>query len=160
MDSPVGPLTLTATPGGLAGVYFEAHKHGGPPPGQTGDNDVLKDARRQISAYFAGRRLTFDLPLRPQGTAFQQQVWAHLLAIPFGETVSYGWIAAKLGRPQAARAVGAAVGRNPISIIVPCHRVVGAAGALTGFAGGVERKSYLLAHEAEALAARANQSGP
>lgn len=147
MPSPVGPLHLTARAGRLTGVYFEAHKHGGPPPATIGAADILDQTRRQLEAYFTGRRTRFDLPLAPEGTLFQQQVWALLLKIPYGETVTYGWLAAQLDRPDAARAVGAAVGRNPISIIAPCHRVVGANGALTGFAGGLERKAWLLSHE-------------
>ena len=146
-DSPVGRLTLTAGPAGLAGVYFEGHAHGGPPPGARGEAPVLSEARRQLDGYFAGKRTVFDLRLAPSGAAFQQRVWALLLRIPFGETHTYGALAAQLGNPNAARAVGAAVGRNPISIIVPCHRVVGASGALTGFAGGLDRKRWLLAHE-------------
>ena len=150
MPSPVGNLTLAARPGGLGGIYFESHKHGGPLPGQAGASPVLDEARRQLDAYFAGRRTRFDVPLAPEGTPFQQRVWALLLRIPYGETVTYGWLAAQLDKPDAARAVGAAVGRNPISIIAPCHRVVGADGALTGFAGGIERKQWLLAHETAA----------
>lgn len=147
-ESPVGRLTLTAREGALAGVYFEGHAHGGPPPAQRAKHvDVLEETRRQLDAYFAGKRMRFDLKLAPQGTPFQQQVWAHLVRIPFSETVTYGWIAHRLGNANASRAVGAAVGRNPISIIIPCHRVVGASGGLTGFAGGLERKQFLLALE-------------
>jgi methylated-DNA-[protein]-cysteine S-methyltransferase len=133
-------------------VYFELHKHGGPPPAQAGAAAVLDEARRQLDAYFAGRRRHFELPLGPEGTPFQHRVWALLLGVPFGETVTYGWLALQLARPAAARAVGAAVGRNPLSIITPCHRVVGANGALIGFAGGLARKAWLLAHETAAAA--------
>jgi methylated-DNA-[protein]-cysteine S-methyltransferase len=146
-DSPVGLLTLVASAAGLAGVYFDGHAHGGPPAGLRGEAPVLAEARRQLDAYFAGKRSAFDLRLAPEGAAFQQRVWALLLRIPFGETNTYGALAALSGNPNAARAVGAAVGRNPLSIIVPCHRVVGASGALTGFAGGLDRKRWLLAHE-------------
>lgn len=149
-ESPVGVLTVVARGEALAGIYFEDHKHGGPPPARLGDAAVLDATRRQLDGFFSGRRAAFDLPLGPDGTGFQQQVWARLLRIPFGETVTYGWLASQLGKPDAARAVGAAVGRNPISIVVPCHRVVGASGALTGFAGGVDRKRWLLDHEAGA----------
>lgn len=152
-DSPVGVLTLVAQPNALTGIYFEAHKHGGAPASaKAGTAAVLDEARRQLDAYFAGRRTRFDVKIAPEGTAFQQLVWARLMKIPFAETVSYGWIAGQLGQPSASRAVGAAVGRNPLSILVPCHRVVGASGALTGFAGGVERKQWLLAHETAAAA--------
>jgi methylated-DNA-[protein]-cysteine S-methyltransferase len=109
---------------------------------------VVGDARAQLAAYFAGERTAFDLPLAMRGTAFNLRVWAELRGIPYGETASYADVARRLGSPGAARAVGAANARNPIPIIVPCHRVVGADGSLTGFGGGIERKRWLLAHEA------------
>ncbi len=108
----------------------------------------------RLAAWFAGERTGFDLPLRPRGTPFQRDVWEALREIPYGETRSYGQIAARLRAPSAVRAVGAANGRNPLAIIVPCHRVIGASGALTGYAGGLERKRWLLAHEREVLARR------
>ncbi|MBI1250987.1 MAG: methylated-DNA--[protein]-cysteine S-methyltransferase [Alphaproteobacteria bacterium] len=148
-DSPVGPLTLIADQGRLAGVFFENHRYDPPaaPVGKSAAEPVLDAARKQLDAYFAGRRRTFDLPLGAKGTAFQTRVWKALLDIPFGETVTYGAIAAEVGNAAAVRAVGGAVGRNPISIIVPCHRVIGADGTLTGFGGGLERKRTLLALE-------------
>lgn len=149
MESPVGLLRLMADESALTGVYLPEHK-GEPPPVQAlegGAHPVLLRAREQLGEYFAGKRKVFDLPLAPQGTGFQQAVWHALREIPYGETRSYGELAARVGRPGAARAVGAANGRNPISIIVPCHRVIGASGALTGYAGGMERKQWLLRHE-------------
>ena len=111
---------------------------------ETPDHPVLVETERQLGEYFAGERRTFDVPLSFAGTDFQKRVWAALLAIPFGETRSYGEIADQLGAPGASRAVGAANGRNPISIIAPCHRVLGSNGKLTGFAGGLEAKAFLL----------------
>jgi methylated-DNA-[protein]-cysteine S-methyltransferase len=148
VESPVGRLRLVAADGGLAEVAFAAGRRILPPA--TGDgagNPVLEAARVQLGEYFAGRRTAFDLPLAPRGTAFQQAVWAALLAIPFGETRSYGEIARAVGRPSAPRAVGAANGSNPLAIVVPCHRVVGSDGSLTGYGGGMERKRWLLSHE-------------
>lgn len=145
--SPLGPMLLAASPRGLAGVWFAGQRHG---PTQTDwpedpSHPVLQEAARQLTAYFAGQRTRFDLPLDLQaGTPFQQSVWQALLAIPAGATTSYAALGRQLGRPQAARAVGAAVGRNPVSIVVPCHRVMGASGALTGYAGGLDRKQALL----------------
>ncbi len=154
MDSPVGPLTLVADDEGLAGVYFERHRHPPWPPAPWGPADdrtpagrLLHDAESQLREYFAGTRTAFDLPLAPRGTPFQLGVWAQLRAIPFGETRSYLDLAVALGTPASTRAVGAANGRNPLSIVVPCHRVIGADGSLTGFGGGIERKRWLLAHE-------------
>ncbi len=106
--------------------------------------------RRQLSEYFSGRRTSFDLPLAPRGTAFQQRVWAELVAIPFGGRATYGELARRIGRPAASRAVGAANGANPIAIVIPCHRVVGSDGSLTGYGGGLPLKRWLLAHEAGA----------
>ncbi|WP_016699990.1 methylated-DNA--[protein]-cysteine S-methyltransferase [Actinoalloteichus spitiensis] len=145
VDSPIGPLTLVATGGVLAGVYMEEHRHR-PDRATFGaqDDTGFDEAARQLAEYFAGERTDFDLPLAPHGTPFQKQVWAQLRDIPYGETVSYGDLAARMGRPSASRAVGLANGRNPISVIVPCHRVVGSTGSLTGYAGGVERKRTLL----------------
>jgi methylated-DNA-[protein]-cysteine S-methyltransferase len=145
--SPVGVLTLTAERTGLTGIYFDNHSVGAPPPGDAAPNAHLDQARKQLDQYFSGRRKVFDLPLAPSGTPFQMRVWVELLKIPFGETTSYGAIADALNNPNAVRAVGGAVGRNPISIIVPCHRVIGASGKLTGFAGGLPRKERLLGLE-------------
>ncbi|HSV78417.1 MAG TPA: methylated-DNA--[protein]-cysteine S-methyltransferase [Ramlibacter sp.] len=145
--SPLGPMLLAATDRGLAGLWFEGQRHGPDASGWPEDpaHPVLRAAVGQLQEYFAGQRTAFSLPLDLRlGTAFQQSVWQALLAIPAGRTTSYAELGRRLGRPQAARAVGAAVGRNPVSIVVPCHRVLGTAGALTGYAGGLERKSALL----------------
>lgn len=145
-ETPLGPLTLAATERGLAGAWFDAQAHH---PG-TLDAPVqptqcwLQQARRELAEYFSGVRRQFSVPLDPQGTPFQQAVWQALRRIGCGERDTYGALAQQLGRPEAARAVGAAVGRNPISIIVPCHRVVGRDGSLTGYAGGLPRKQALL----------------
>ena len=147
LPSPVGALTLVASDDALHAVLWEDDD---PARVRTGavtradDHPVLRETVAQLQAYFAGRLRVFDLPLRFVGTDFQKAVWAGLLAIPYGETRSYGALAATIGRPGASRAVGAANGRNPISIIAPCHRVVGASGALTGFAGGLAVKERLL----------------
>jgi methylated-DNA-[protein]-cysteine S-methyltransferase len=155
--SPVGTLTLVSDGAALAGLYFENHKRGGAPAdAKPGNDQIIDRARRALDAYFNTGARSFDLPLAPRGTPFQQRVWRALSQIPYGETVSYGALARSIGAPAAVRAVGAAVGRNPLSIIVPCHRVVGADGALTGFAGGVERKRQLLAQEGRAHAAAMN----
>jgi methylated-DNA-[protein]-cysteine S-methyltransferase len=151
MDSPVGPLTLVERDGGLAGIYMVEHRHM-PDPATFGDRDddaaPLPLARRQLAEYFAGDRTEFDLPLNlTRGTPFQQRVWAALLEIPYGGTTSYGELAGRIGAPGAARAVGLANGRNPVSIVVPCHRVVGSTGSLTGYGGGIETKRRLLAAE-------------
>ena len=150
MQSPVGTLTLVARGACLAAVLWETERENRVRLGELerdDDNAVLRETARQLGEYFAGQRRTFDLPLDFVGTEFQRQVWAALLAIPFGETRSYRDIAQRIGNPQAVRAVGAANGRNPISIIAPCHRVIGASGSLTGFAGGLAAKQYLLALE-------------
>lgn len=145
VDSPLGPLTLRAEDGVLSGLYMTEHRHG-PAPDTLGtrDDDGLPGVREQLASYFAGELTAFDLPLAVRGTAFQQRVWAALREIPYGATTSYGELAGAIGRPSAVRAVGLANGRNPVSIVVPCHRVVGAGGALTGYGGGVERKRALL----------------
>jgi methylated-DNA-[protein]-cysteine S-methyltransferase len=146
-DSALGRVTLAATDKGLAGLWFDGQRHW---PDMTGwqpdpDHPVLRETERQLTDYFAGRRRDFDLPLDlSHGTAFQQSVWRALLAIPVGRTTTYGTLGVDLGKPAAVRAVGAAVGRNPISVIVPCHRVLGSDGSLTGYAGGLERKRALL----------------
>jgi methylated-DNA-[protein]-cysteine S-methyltransferase len=148
IDSPVGPLTLVAVDGTLAGLYMDRQRYR--PADETfGDRDPAAFAEpvEQLTDYFAGRRTVFDLPLTFAGTAFQREVWNALRRIPYGETVTYGELASRLGRPTAARAVGMANGRNPIGIIVPCHRVVGSTGDLTGYGGGLDRKRHLLAFE-------------
>lgn len=149
IDSPVGPLTLVVDDAGtLCALYTDGQKYF-PDDAALGERDdtVAADAVAQLGEYFAGERNGFDLALAPRGTDFQRAVWQALRAIPAGETLTYGELARELGRPGASRAVGAATGRNPISIIVPCHRLVGASGAMTGYAGGVERKRWLLDHE-------------
>jgi methylated-DNA-[protein]-cysteine S-methyltransferase len=145
VDSPLGALTLVASGEALTGIYFKEHLRR-PSPGALGpdDPDGFAEATRQLREYFAGERRQFDLPLAPRGEPFQQRVWQLLKQIPYGETRSYGQLARELGDPALAQAVGAAHGRNPISVVVPCHRVVGADGSLTGYAGGLERKRALL----------------
>ena len=156
--TPLGELVLTASDSGLTGVYFPPSRRGGPPlptplegPDWVEDDGpasaLLTRARRQLAEYFARTRTTFDVPLDPAGSAFQRRVWDALRAIPYGTTLSYSELARRLGDPRATRAVGAANARNPIPIIVPCHRVVGASGELTGFGGGLDRKRWLLEHE-------------
>lgn len=152
-STPIGELTLTASDTALTAVYFPTSRHGPPPAERNGwieddgTHPVLARARAQLEEYFAGSRTRFDLPLDAAGSVFERRVWDALLAIPFGSTTSYGELARRLGDPRATRAVGAANGKNPIPIIVPCHRVIGADGDLTGFGGGIERKRWLLAHE-------------
>jgi methylated-DNA-[protein]-cysteine S-methyltransferase len=148
IDSPVGPLTLVATDGVLSGLYMDRQRHR-PAEESFGerDDDLLPEVVEQLDEYFAGRRTSFDLPLAPAGTPFQLEVWTALQAIPYGATTTYGELASKLRRPQAARAVGLANGKNPIGIIIPCHRVVGTTGSLTGYGGGLDRKRQLLTHE-------------
>ncbi|GAA2090878.1 methylated-DNA--[protein]-cysteine S-methyltransferase [Actinomadura alba] len=143
--SPLGGLTAVAEDGVLSGLYFERHLRG-PGPEELGvySESGFDEVRRQLGEYFAGERSRFDLPLAPRGDEFQQRVWRLLMEIPFGETRSYGDLARLLGNVSLAQAVGAANARNPVSVIVPCHRVVGADGALTGYAGGLERKRFLL----------------
>ena len=145
--SPVGRLKLVASEAGLAAVLWENSDPTRVPLPQMqedGRHGLLAETERQLRDYIAGERTTFKLPLDLRGTPFQQEVWRALQAIPFGATLIYGELAHRLGKPGASRAVGAANGRNPISIIVPCHRVVGSTGKLTGFAGGMDAKEYLL----------------
>ncbi|MEU5717634.1 methylated-DNA--[protein]-cysteine S-methyltransferase [Streptomyces sp. NPDC020403] len=148
VDSPYGALTLVATGGVLSGLYMTGQRHR-PPEETFGDPDdrPFTETVRQLDAYFAGELTEFDLPLHLHGTAFQREVWAGLRRIPYGGTRSYGELAADLGKPGASRAVGLANGKNPVGIIVPCHRVIGASGSLTGYGGGLERKRRLLAFE-------------
>ena len=150
MPSPVGQLTLVARDGKLNAILWEKDRPNRVRLGdlhEANDNPALLEAERQLREYFAGNRNKFELELDFTGTDFQKQVWQALLTIPFGETRSYSQIAQQIGNPKAVRAVGAANGRNPISIIAPCHRVIGASGELTGFAGGLQAKQYLLALE-------------
>jgi methylated-DNA-[protein]-cysteine S-methyltransferase len=154
IDTPLGPLTALAGDAGLMGLWFDRQRHG---PGLLAvplDNDQrwIAQARDELARYFAGRLRAFEVALAPQGTPFQEAVWRRLCAIRCGETCSYGRIARDVGSPQASRAVGTAVGRNPISIIVPCHRVIGEDGTLTGYAGGLPRKQALLDVEGIVLA--------
>jgi methylated-DNA-[protein]-cysteine S-methyltransferase len=144
--SPVGTLTLVASDDCLVAIAWQSEADAAPfgAVPEAAPHPVLDEAERQLRAYFAGERRDFDLPLDFRGTDFQRQVWHALLAIPFGETRSYRDIAIHLGRPNATRAVGAANGRNPIPIVAPCHRVIGANGSLTGFGGGLENKAFLL----------------
>jgi methylated-DNA-[protein]-cysteine S-methyltransferase len=150
--SPVGPLTLVAQGGALIGVYFENAPRA---PEWVRDDGATSDvhaaARRQLDEYFAGKRQRFELPLAPRGTPFRQAVWEQLRRIPYGETTTYGEIARALGNPAATRAVGGANHHNPISIIIPCHRVIGADGSLTGYGGELHRKKILLDLEAKRL---------
>ena len=147
LATPLGTLIATAAGGALTGLYFEGRPHA-PRVGADWVEDAaaapLRACAKQLGEYFDGVRKTFDLPLTPDGSAFQRRVWIEIAAIPYGETVTYSQLAARAGAPGSARAAGAATGRNPLSIIVPCHRVVGSDGSLTGYAGGVERKAKLL----------------
>lgn len=148
IDSPLGELLLTGDGDSITRLTMQNQKQADQP--QTHwqrDGSVFKTAREQLAAYFSGEIQQFDLPLAPAGTVFQRSVWQALLDIPFGQTQSYGALAQRIGNPKASRAVGLANGRNPISIIVPCHRVIGANGSLTGYGGGIERKRWLLLHE-------------
>jgi methylated-DNA-[protein]-cysteine S-methyltransferase len=148
MESPVGTLTLTAVDGRLTGLHMDGQRHApASSPEWERDDDGLVDVVEQLDGYFAGSRSTFDVPLALEGTEFQRRVWSGLLEIPYGETMSYGELAARVGSPGASRAVGLANGRNPVAIIVPCHRVIGANGTLTGYGGGLDRKVWLLDHE-------------
>ncbi len=146
--SPLGELLLTGEDGGLSGLYLPPHK-GAPEVGMDWrrSDDRFSTAREQLAAYFAGELRAFDLALAPRGTPFQLRVWQALAEIPYGTTISYRQLAERVGNPNASRAVGLANGRNPISIIVPCHRVIGANGTLVGYGAGVERKRWLLAME-------------
>lgn len=168
VDTPLGPLTLTASPVGLRGVGWEGESVGVVSDGEpyiSGSESaadasavasILRASARQLEEYFSGLRTTFDLPLDPPGTPFQRAAWEILRTIPFGRTMTYAAQARRLGGANKSRAVGAANGRNPLAIIVPCHRVIGADGSLTGFAAGVERKAWLLRHEA-AISGRADR---
>ncbi|HET6172680.1 MAG TPA: methylated-DNA--[protein]-cysteine S-methyltransferase [Gaiellales bacterium] len=143
MPSPIGELLLTAADGRLTGLYLPVEVHG-PPAGMARDDGAFVTVRRQLEEYFAGERRAFDLPVAPRGTAFQQLVWNELQRIGYGDTITYSELAARVGRPTAIRAAGAANGRNPVSIIIPCHRVIGSSGSLTGYSGGLDAKRALL----------------
>lgn len=145
MPSPIDPLTLVSDGSSLTGIFMQEHK--GKPLGTdqwTLDKAPFQEAIRQLEQYFSGRRESFELKLAPQGTDFQKQVWRELQTIPFGETITYGELAKRINNPKAVRAVGLANGRNPLSIVIPCHRVIGANGKLTGYGGGLWRKEKLL----------------
>ncbi|MGO4590532.1 methylated-DNA--[protein]-cysteine S-methyltransferase [Paenarthrobacter sp. 2TAF44] len=148
MDSPLGQLTLTARGEFLTGIFYEGHWHM-PPPDYFGvpagiEEPLFEQTRGELGEYLEGKRTDFDVPFEARGNAFQEKVWERLQHIPFGETISYGELALEMGDPHLAQAVGSAVGRNPISIIIPCHRVVGRNGQLTGYAGGLRNKRFLL----------------
>lgn len=153
-DSPLGQILLVANDQAVTGLHFVGEKYY---PGVADDwqrrpsANMIQQAREQLSGYFAGTRKNFNLPVEPVGTKFQREVWRALQDIPYGTTQNYGALAKRIGQPTASRAVGAANGRNPISIMIPCHRVIGANGDLTGYAGGMERKAALLRLEARAI---------
>jgi methylated-DNA-[protein]-cysteine S-methyltransferase len=150
VPSPIGSLLLVSDGEALTAVEMEPHR-GEVAAGARPDAGPLRAVVAQLEAYFAGELTDFDLPLRPAGTEFQRRVWAGLLTIPYGHTTSYGLLATELGNPTASRAVGLANGRNPIAVIIPCHRVIGADGSLTGYGGGLDRKRWLLGHEVATL---------
>lgn len=156
LDSPVGRLLLSADGSSLTGVHFPSSRPTAPPADVVVEHSdpVLRAACEQLSEYFAGRRQVFKLPLAAHGSDFQLRVWAELSRIPFGETISYGELALRLGDKGASRAVGLANNRNPIPIIIPCHRVIGADGSMVGFGGGLERKRWLLRHEVTLISDR------
>lgn len=149
LPSPIGPLLLSGTESALTAISMATRRYPDPTAAEARPDDApFRAAREQLEAYFAGELREFALELAPEGTLFRQKVWRALLEIPYGETESYGALAARIGLPDAARAVGLANGRNPIAIVIPCHRVIGKSGALVGYGGGLERKQWLLAHEA------------
>ncbi|MFQ5738840.1 MAG: methylated-DNA--[protein]-cysteine S-methyltransferase [Acidobacteriota bacterium] len=151
IDSPLGPLGLARTGLGLSRIRFLKEKNPQPPPSWTRDDGAFSDATVQLRDFFSGKLRAFSLPLAPRGTAFQMRVWNQLKAIPYGQTISYGQLAQLVGKPSASRAVGAANGRNPLPIVIPCHRVIGSDGSLTGYGGGVEIKKTLLELEVGVL---------
>jgi methylated-DNA-[protein]-cysteine S-methyltransferase len=153
--SPIGDLTLTSDGAALTGLYMCQHRGqpaSGPEASWQRDDSAFQAVREQLASYFEGKLRDFDLPLWMDGTPFQQRVWQGLREIPYGETISYAELARRIGHPGASRAVGSANGRNPISIVVPCHRVIAADGTLGGYGGGLERKDFLLQHETTAHA--------
>ena len=153
LDTPLGLFEFMATEDGIFQAIFCGDKESAGQQAQSKVNDITSLCKQQLIEYFAGQRTVFTIPLAPKGTPFQQTVWDCLAKIPFGEVKSYGEIAKMINKPKASQAVGGANGRNPISIIVPCHRVIGANGSLTGYAGGIERKLWLLNHEGIAIKA-------
>lgn len=156
--TPLGSLYATAVDDAITGIYFEGGRHAPPIRAEWREDPghaPLAECARQLAAYFAGARRAFDLPMKRDATPFQQRVWREIARIPYGETLTYAQLAERAGAPGAARAAGAATGRNPLSIVVPCHRVVGSGGALTGYAGGLDRKTRLLALERAREAAAA-----
>ncbi len=149
-QSPIGPILLAADDTGITGLWFEGQQHyaqGLDSGCSSRETPILQQCKRWLDLYFSGEEPDFHVPLHPVGTAFQLAVWAQLCQIPYGATTTYGSIAKALGKPRATQAVGAAVGRNRISLLIPCHRVLGARGALTGYAGGMDRKQFLLTLE-------------
>jgi methylated-DNA-[protein]-cysteine S-methyltransferase len=158
-SSPLGRLGLACDGTSLTRLTLPTGKRGAAPPDANDEHPLLAETCRQLADYFAGRLQNFDLPLAPVGSDFERQVWRALCEIGFAETTSYGKLAARIGRPTASRAVGAANGRNPIAIVIPCHRVIGADGSLTGYGGGLEVKRWLLDHEARVAQGTANRSG-
>jgi methylated-DNA-[protein]-cysteine S-methyltransferase len=148
LDSPIGELLLTGDGKFVTGIWMQSHRSEWKRTKTLRrDDGAFAEARKQLTEYFNGKRADFDFLLAPEGTSFQRKVWNALCDIPYGETISYGELARRIGQPTAARAVGLANGSNPLPIVVPCHRVIGADGSLTGFGGGIERKRWLLAHE-------------
>lgn len=148
LDSPLGPLTVLAQGGALLGLWMESHRRSAHLPLGVREDGAFTSLATQLNEYFVGDRRSFDVPVAPEGEEFQRRVWDLLLSIPYGQTRTYGDLARALGQPGMAQAVGGANARNPISIVIPCHRVVGASGALTGYAGGLAAKRFLLALEA------------
>jgi methylated-DNA-[protein]-cysteine S-methyltransferase len=157
--SPVGVWTIMSDGESIVGIYSARHRHAQKQSPRLAADAVCKEATRQMAEYFAGTRKCFDLPLEPAGTDFDRRVWNALVEIPFGTTSSYGELARRIGSPTAARAVGAANGRNPISLVIPCHRVIGANGRYVGYGGGIGLKAWLLAHEG-AVGKRTIANGP
>jgi len=151
LDTPIGPLRLVAARGALTQLRLPNRFEDPVEAEPSGDDRVLALACEQLTEYFAGTRDTFDLPLAPEGTSFQRLVWDELVRIPHATTITYGELAARIGRPHASRAVGLANGRNPIAIVIPCHRVIGTGGKLTGYGGGLPTKAWLLEHERRAI---------
>ena len=154
-ESPLGTLVVATDGAGLTGVWFDGQRHQppiGPDWQRRPELPILRRAAAELAEYFAGERTRFDLALAPRGTPFQRAVWDAIVTVPYGRTIAYRELAARAGRPESARAAGAATGRNPLSIIIPCHRIVGADGALTGYAGGLARKRALLDRERATVA--------
>ncbi len=158
LDTPIGAIRLTSDGTSLTGIYLEGERHSRAGEQRRDDAEPFARAKEQLGAYFRGELTEFDLPLAPEGTPFQREVWKQLCRIPYGTTMSYGEVARRLGRPNSCRAVGMANGRNPLPIVVPCHRVIGADGSLTGYGGGLPLKRALLDLEARTSGA-ARQSG-